>query len=437
MKHFAMKFIFLLLLTPAGGTAEVRITDGAVIMKKILQICPGAVIVDREFREGFTEVEFMCRNQKIEAGFDSNNNLMYIEREAKREGELFETIKKKLDKSHKGWVIDDFHLVETGDTSFYSAELIKNGIEEKAYFTAEGKYYRPVATGAEELWTIETLSKTYTDKQLAYNFLKPSHIFEMPDVLREISGIAMASNNRMYLVQDELGALFVYNLNKEEVEEIIRFTDTGDFEDVAVNDREVYVLRSDGTIFSFSTGKQKSAPQTTQVPVQSLDNEGLFFDQVQDRLYLAAKSKPENGDSNHRLVYAMEPYRIYDATVETTISINEINTWINSNMPDLINEGVSIRFNPSAIAMHPHNGEMYVLSADDRLLAVYENNRLKQVYPLPAEIYYKPEGLAFAGNGDLFISSEGIKNGYLKGRIVKLKSIQKIKQENQEAANGF
>ncbi len=37
--------------------------------------------------------------------------------------------------------------------------------------------------------------------------------------------------------------------------------------------------------------------------------------------------------------------------------------------------------------------------------------------PLPADIYYKPEGLSFYENGDLLVSSEGDKKGFIKGTI--------------------
>jgi hypothetical protein len=51
------------------------------------------------------------------------------------------------------------------------------------------------------------------------------------------------------------------------------------------------------------------------------------------------------------------------------------------------------------------------------LIAIYKNEKLINVFPLPSELYYKPEGLAFTPNGDLYLSSEGIKNGYIDGQI--------------------
>lgn len=85
----------------------------------------------------------------------------------------------------------------------------------------------------------------------------------------------------------------------------------------------------------------------------------------------------------------------------------------------MVNE--DMLFNPSAIAIHPKTNDIYILSANDRILVVYEKSGLKKAFPLPAVIYYKPEGLAFYENGDLLISSEGDKRGLVKGSIVLLK----------------
>ena len=78
---------------------------------------------------------------------------------------------------------------------------------------------------------------------------------------------------------------------------------------------------------------------------------------------------------------------------------------------------LDLEFNPSAIAFHPITKELFVLSAHDRLLAIYSGKRLVNVLPLSPEIYHKPEGIDFYDNGDMLISSEGDKKGIIKGTI--------------------
>lgn len=46
---------------------------------------------------------------------------------------------------------------------------------------------------------------------------------------------------------------------------------------------------------------------------------------------------------------------------------------------------------------------------------------LKVVYPLPGELFYKPEGISFTNEGDMYISTEGNKKGYVGEQIHYLK----------------
>lgn len=416
-----MRILILMFILLAAVEGIARTTDFPAIKERIGLLCPEAVILDTEYREGFTEVEFMCGNTRMEALFDGSNNLMQTEKEVRLTDELHEKISKKLNKAYEGWDVDDVHFVKTADTSFYSVELLKGGIEETAYFTSGGSYYRPERASAGGRWSTGELAVYYEQVKAPYNFLHPSKVTDLPVELLEVSGIALAAKNQLYLVQDETGVLFVYDMDAEKVTRIIRFTDTGDFEDVAAGSNTAWVLRSDGVVFSVRTDKTAAASsKMEQVPVQSLDNEGLFFDSSHNRLYLAAKSKPEDGDSNHRLVYQMTPGRLSRAEVAFVIDTKAISDLLRKTGHGISDDDKDIKFNPSAIAVHPVTGETYVLSANDRLLAVYKNNRLRQVLPLPGAIFHKPEGLAFAKNGDLIIASEGIKNGYLKGRIIRL-----------------
>ena len=65
-------------------------------------------------------------------------------------------------------------------------------------------------------------------------------------------------------------------------------------------------------------------------------------------------------------------------------------------------------FKPSGLAFHPATGELYVLSAVRRALIVLSpEGELRAAVALPARLYPQAEGIAFAPDGTLFISSEG------------------------------
>ncbi len=67
-----------------------------------------------------------------------------------------------------------------------------------------------------------------------------------------------------------------------------------------------------------------------------------------------------------------------------------------------------LKFKTSAIAVHPITKKLYLISADDYLLFVFDRTgKIENMVQLDSAMFNKAEGIAFAGNGDLFISNEG------------------------------
>ena len=68
-------------------------------------------------------------------------------------------------------------------------------------------------------------------------------------------------------------------------------------------------------------------------------------------------------------------------------------------------------FKPSALAYHPTDGALYVLSSRPPALAVLEpSGELRGAAILPADILPQPEGLAFLSDGTLLITTEAAGN---------------------------
>ena len=384
---------------------------------KIEEICPGAEIVEVEQKEGYSEIEYLCNGEKFEVGLDENFEIIYTEKRAEIPGDVLEKIMKKLDKAYQGWKIDEWHIVEIKDTASIKVELLRNGIEQNVYFSLDGKYFRPLNVAGSDKWTSEKLALEFQNKELPYNFLLPDKIFDLPENLREVSGIEMITENEIFMVQDELGALFKYDLEKETVVEMLRFTDEGDFEDLALSNETAYVLRSDGAVFTFNYKKFDGKAEAISVPVQSTNIEGLFFDPTKNQLLMASKNEPVNGAADERPIYQLATDELNHPEISFFVNNNQINNLFSEKYPGLIAPGNEVELNPSAIAVHPLTDEIYVLSASDRLLAIFSNKQLVEIIPLPSDMYHKPEGLTFSQSGDLFISSEGIKNGYVNGQI--------------------
>jgi len=248
-----------------------------------------------------------------------------------------------------------------------------------------------------------------------YDFSHPQKTYVMPDILREISGIAIADSTTLYCIQDELGTIFKYDLREREVLGLLRFTDTGDFEDIAIRQDSVYVLRSDGTIFYFDQNNFRGKVRQKILPVNCTNIEGLTVSPIDRMMYVACKAPLSWEDRTSRQIYRFSSSNMGDIKKAFAVNEDEISRLAAEKYPFLENRKIS--FNPSAIAIHPQTGEKYILSASSRLIAVFNDQGLSQLYPLPAGIYYQPEGLAFTKSGDLFLSSEGKKKGHNPGKI--------------------
>ena len=391
-------------------------SEKKAFLNKVIELCPTADIVEIEMKPDYVEIDYRCNGKLIEVGINHDKEVIFTETEAEISAEVMRKIKLKLDKKYYGWVIDEYAYVELPDTSFFKVELLKAGVEENIYFTTDGKYFKAKNTIVNENWDFKSLSNSNHYKLAPFDFLNPQNTFVMPEILKEISGIAWAGNNTIYCVQDETGIIFKYDIGKEGLSGMIRFTDLGDFEDIALYGDTAYVLRSDGTLFYFNHANFTGKYEKTLIPLNCMNIEGLYLDKSNKTFLISCKDQSITTFGSHRSIYAFSTEHKHVPEIALTIDLEEINKMLNEKYPELTGE--KIVFNPSAIAVHPLTKEKYILSATNRMLAIYKDKKLADLFPLPAELYYKPEGMDFTENGDLFISSEGIKKGYLDGQIL-------------------
>jgi len=408
-----MKFL-LLLTSMVWTTLCLAQSNKDLYLRKIHERCPAAEIDETKTENNLVEFTYSCDGKPYKTRLNLKGEVLFTATEAEIPVKTQKKILEKLDKNYEDWIVDKYTRIEMPDTVFYSAALIKGNLKENACFTLDGKNYK-IRHAEKDSWTVKQLAGTGDYPSAPYDFLHPAKAYEMPEILREISGIAIADAHTLFCIQDEEGIIFKYNTREKKVEETIRFAGKGDFEDISLKGDTVYVLRSDGTLFYLDHKNFNGKTQQVRVPVHCPDLEGLTFNPADRFLYLACKAPPDHEYGARRIIYRILPSHPESVQYAFSINISEINKLANSRYPFLNN--MKLRFNPSAIAIHPQTGEIYVLSASNKLIAVFDDHGLKKLYPLPKALYYQPEGLAFTPKGDLFLSSEGKKKGHVKGSI--------------------
>ncbi len=259
-----------------------------------------------------------------------------------------------------------------------------------------------------------------TQRIEGYNFKSPDVTVMMPYVLHEISGITFVDPSTLVCIQDEKGILFFYDIIKSEISKQKEFYAKGDYEGIARTEDTIYVLRSDGVIYEIADFKSADiivTPFKTEIP--SKDNEGLCYDVESDMLLIACKDNPGKGDlsKDNRYIFGfdlasksmiMEPVFTFDIDgLKEFARTNNIDLPLKNSKKGLAVE-TDLKFRASGIAIHPVTGKLYLLSAEDHLLFIFDKSgTVQQMIRLNPVIFNQPEGITFLENGDMFISNEG------------------------------
>lgn len=257
------------------------------------------------------------------------------------------------------------------------------------------------------------------DSTAPYTFESPTRTTPLPDILKEISGMALLDDGHVVAIQDEAGILFVIDLETGRSVEQWKFGGRRDYEDLVLLDDRVVVLESNGTLFEVTDWR---GPNATTREIETglssrFDTEGLAYDDSTGRLLLACKEYPGDNLDGYRAVYAFDIVTgRLNAEPAYLLSIAEMAPYARTAEPRNLEEklralieGRKYEFGiqPSALAFHPVTGELYVLSAETKAIAVLgRDGRLRHVHLLPQALFRQPEGITFYPNGDLLISNE-------------------------------
>lgn len=254
-----------------------------------------------------------------------------------------------------------------------------------------------------------------------YNLNLPNKKLELPPILNEISGLTDIDSTHVACVQDEIGTVFIYNFIIDSIIAEHRFDSVGDFEGLTYTGKTLFILRSDGRFtewknFNSQTGAGKIAH--SKLSLLTANNEGLCFDKKNNRLLIAAKSKPINHDSeSERFIYEFNLSK-KQLKNKPVYSINTDELGIIAEKFNIQQHSVSekgkikpFNFRPSSIAVHPHTSDIYVISAADKLLLIMDTDgKILHIEQLNPDLFAKAEGITFLHDGTMIITNEAAGN---------------------------
>jgi DNA-binding beta-propeller fold protein YncE len=224
--------------------------------------------------------------------------------------------------------------------------------------------------------------------------------------LKEISGIAYDElNNMLFAQNDEQGRLFRFSFepNKQSSLEHITFGSKNDYEDVLKTDSSIFILNSQGSLIEmpFTANLFDSLPAVSSyINHAKGEFESFYYDKTVNALVTICKS------CAHEKNRMRTAYKFDIATGQFaeapfyTIDITTIKKLLKDE---------NAEFFPSAAAVHPLQNKLYIISSIGKLLVIADiKGKIEKIFRIDPILFPQPEGMAFAANGDLYISNEGV-----------------------------
>ena len=254
---------------------------------------------------------------------------------------------------------------------------------------------------------------------LNYN-LAAGEKFNMPESLLEISGIAFADYDpsNIYAIQDEDGRLFSLSWGIKKAKSV-KFGPKGDYEDLAILNGQVYVLKSSGDLYSFPLntegGDISSSVQKWNDFLPKAEYESLYADDQEQTLSVLTKSAGKK--NRNTLGYKIK----VDQNSKDLGALTELE--FDQDAVQRLGFKLKSGLRVSALSRHPKSREWYILSSAEKLLVIASPDwQIKAVYDLDSSTFNQPEGIAFDKDLNLYISNEG--DEITNGNILKFKPLR-------------
>jgi len=269
-----------------------------------------------------------------------------------------------------------------------------------------------------------------------YQFDTPDRTFELPESLKEISGLTLSPDGQeLCAVNDEHGVIYFIDKKLGEIKREVKFHKNGDYEGIETVGKSIFIVKSTGTVYRVDNLEKDSVSFTKgkYLLKKENDTEGLGFDSKNNQLLFACKGRgclhsgcTIEGCLTKKSIYRMDmnSNRVaeepaFEITIESVLDFLKKNKpeQAENKFEDFIDaEDGHLHFHPSALAVHPISGDIFILSSKGKTVIVLgSDGKIKQMEKLNKKIHRQPEGIAFDKDGTMYISNEGKKEK--KGKI--------------------
>ena len=247
----------------------------------------------------------------------------------------------------------------------------------------------------------------------------------LPDELREISGLAVAPDGRVFAHGDEEGRVFEIEPRSGKVVKSFALRPgandpdlgkkskngsvAGDFEDLAVVGARFFLVTSTGILVEFTEGSDgQTVPFTAHATglADVCEVEGLAHDPSSQSLLLLCKEMKDKSARDRIEVWAW-PLKDQRLNTEPRLTIAAAG---------LKSKTGAKAFNGSALTLIPATNSLALVAGPQQAFAeLASSGDVVSGGALDGSALGQPEGMAFLADGTLLISTEGGKGGAVAG----------------------
>ncbi len=257
------------------------------------------------------------------------------------------------------------------------------------------------------------LSKEILKASSPYQINQPDATYELDNKLSEISGLSATQDSEVIIgVQDEDGILFYLDKTSGNLIREVKFAGDEDYEGIEVVNDQIFVVNSKGDLAYIAGDDDRDEVDSEKIKTflkRSDDVEGLTYLPGQNALLVACKSN-QDGKHDMRNVYLFDinSMQLMD---EPFLELDP------KDIADVLGRDSKIPyFSPSAIAVHPVSGEIFIVSSPAHAIIVFDKNgSIIDGANLDRVIHAQPEGMFIDDAGKLYIASEA------RGTVAKIR----------------
>jgi uncharacterized protein YjiK len=230
---------------------------------------------------------------------------------------------------------------------------------------------------------------------------KPAQRWELPHRLDEISGLALTPDGRLLAHGDEHAVIYQLDPDRQQIVKQFAFGHPpvrGDFEAITVAEGRIFLVTSDGVLYSGAEGNDGEHVPFVSYPTgvgRRCEIEGLAFDPADRSLVLACKAArdPALRGSVALFRWSLDRRALSPAT-DPQVPVKAL--------------GLRIKeFQASDLTIDPTTGHYLLVAARQYAMAeLTRQGSVVDVVGIRASFHRQAEGLALTSDGSLLISDE-------------------------------